>query len=246
MGWLSLDKPVKAVQLGGACESQHPAKGAQPSQPRPEASTAPFLCPRPRLSSMKPPGAAWAAKIRKKKKKNMAQIEQKSLRLLTLSHCFLHVLGQTPGQLLFKLKALSFAPIVNFVLLAFPCNAQIWRSKGHRGFQVYIARMQVLPPRAINTTMAVLEGKNSLLLACFLVSYLPLREVWMLSCDQRVLQTTQPITRVVRLPPVPATVFCRAAHGAEKCFTFIPAFGWALGISLALSWLRHLLSCIKK
>lgn len=166
--------------------------------------------------------------------------------LLTRSHCFLQILGQPPGQLLFKLKALSFALIVNFVLLAFLPNAQTWKSKGHRGFQVYSARMQVVLPRAINTTMAALERKNSLLLACFLVFYLPLREVWVLSCDQRVLQTTQPITRLVRLLPVPATIFCRVAHGAEKCFTSVLAFGWALGISLVLSRLRQLLSCMKK
>ena len=41
------------------------------------------------------------------------------------------------------------------------------------GVQVYSARMQVLLPRAINTSMAVLEGKKGLLLACFLIFYLP-------------------------------------------------------------------------
>lgn len=71
----------------------------------------------------------------------MAWIEQKSLMLLSLSHCPLHGLGQPPGQLLFKLEALNFALFVRFVLLAFLPSTQTSKSMGDRGFQVYSALM---------------------------------------------------------------------------------------------------------
>lgn len=167
---------MKVAQLGGACERQHPPKGAHPSRPRPKAVTAPFLCPRPRLSSTKPPGAAWRAKIRKKK--SMAWIEQKSLLLSSLSHYLLRGLGQPPGRLLFKLEALNFTLLVDFLLLSF-LPSKDTRVHGRLGIPlgpcsklVYSSHLQVLLPRAINTSMAVLkEQKGSA--SCLLFDFLP-------------------------------------------------------------------------
>ena len=96
----------------------------------------------------------------------MAWIELKSLMLSTLSHRLLHGLGQPPGQLLFKLEALNFALFVLFEFLAFLPSTHTSKSMGDRGFQVYSACMQVLLPRAINTSTAVLEGSR----VCFLLA----------------------------------------------------------------------------
>lgn len=108
----------------------------------------------------------------------MAWIEQKSLLLSSLSHYLLHGLGQPPGQLLFKLEALNFTLLVDFLLLSF-LPSKDTRVHGRRGIPlspcskpVYSAHLQVLLPRAINTSMAVLkEQKGSA--SCLLFDFLP-------------------------------------------------------------------------
>lgn len=122
--------------------------------------------------------ATWCClESQNKGKKNMAWIEQKSLLFSSLSHCLLHGLGHPPEQHLFKLEVLNFALLVHFLLLSFlpRRDSRVYRRWGIPpslyGKPVYSARVQVLLPRAIKTSMAVLEGEKGSA-SCLLFDFL--------------------------------------------------------------------------
>jgi len=109
------------LKCGGAYRSQHPAKGAPHFQPRPKAITAPFLYPRPSLSSQ----ATWCCLESQNEEEILAQADQKSSVLLSRSHCLHYDLGQPPGlralfQLLCKSKALDFELLIHLCFC--PCS----------------------------------------------------------------------------------------------------------------------------
>lgn len=91
----------KVAQHGGFHRSRHPAKGAHPSQPRPEATSAPFPHPRPNLRNE----ATWCCLESQDEEENLAQTDQKSPMLLSPSHCFLYVLGQSSGHMISSISS---------------------------------------------------------------------------------------------------------------------------------------------
>lgn len=162
----SVESSVEAAQLGGACESQNPAKGAHPSQPSPGAIPYPFLCPRPGLRSTKPPGAAWRAKMRRKMWHG-----------LNRSPWSYHLSAKPlpppwPGAILcadsIQMETLNFTLFIHS-LFPFLSRTQTSNSTGNRisGLQLLV---QVLLPRAITPAELCWKGKRACLLITVLFS----------------------------------------------------------------------------
>lgn len=171
----SVHSSVEVAQLGGACESQNPAKGAHPSQPSPGVIPYLFLCPRPMLRITKPPGAAWRAK---NERENMAWINRnpRCYRLPAQSLPPPRP-GATSVQILFKWRQLHTACSFSFPLP--PKGTDIkFHSKQDFRTTALSCRCYFPEPSPQHT---VLEGKRSCFLITLLFSISLPRQVWMLS-----------------------------------------------------------------